>query len=216
MDNSNKNDGEIILEPDTDGKNKKSTTTSDLRQAKQKELVLEQLKKTPIIQMVCEKLNIGRTTFYRWKREDLEFSKACDEAIEDGCLLVNDLAESQLMAAIRDQNMTAIVLWLKTHHPKYRNKMEVTANIKHLDEALTPEQQAVVEQALRLASLIESDVQEPVKEQNNGQQPKQLPAHGAESGSEQQPAGDGQQSATEPKSATTADNRAAGILSTAQ
>lgn len=184
MDNTNKNDKEIVVQSGTGVGDKKSSSTSDIRQAKQKEMVLEQLKKTPIIQMVCEKLNIGRTTFYRWKREDVEFSKACDEAIEDGCLLVNDLAESQLMAAIRDQNMTAIVLWLRTHHPRYKNKMEVTANIKHLDESLTPEQQAVVEQALRLASLIESDVQEPVKENTNGQQPEQLPAGGAGSGSE--------------------------------
>ena len=149
------------------GSSEDSTTyasAADIKQSRQKELIVEQLKKTPIVQMVCEKLGIGRSTYYRWRQEDKEFAKDCDEALEDGFGLVNDLAESQLLGAIRDQNMTAIVFWLRNHHRKYANKLEVNANIKNLNEQLTPEQQATVEQALRLASLIDTTSSEEQKQ----------------------------------------------------
>ena len=122
---------------------------------KNKDLLLEQLRKTPIVQIACDKAGISRATYYRWRKEDEEFSTAADQAIHDGSLLVNDMAESQLMAAIRDRNMTAIIFWLRHHHHSYTNKLEVTAHLKHLDQPLTPEQQAIVEQALKLAALTE-------------------------------------------------------------
>ena len=77
-----------------------------------KEALLEQLRKTPIIQIACEKLNISRMSFYRWKQEDTEFAKKIEEALLDGQLLVNDLAESQLISAIKDRNMHAVMAWL--------------------------------------------------------------------------------------------------------
>ncbi len=123
----------------------------DIKHAKQKELVVEQLKKTPIVQVMCEKLGIGRSTFYRWRKDDPEFAKACDEALEDGCQLVNDLAESQLLSAIKDKNMTAIVFWLRTHHDKYRNKLEVNAKFQAVNESLNPEEEEMLRQALAMA-----------------------------------------------------------------
>lgn len=119
-----------------------------------KELLIEQLKKTPIVQVACEKVGVGRATYYRWHNEDGEFAKLADEAITDGNFLVNDMAESQLMSAIRDKNLTAIIFWLKYHHPTYATKIEVTAKLKHDDEQLTPEQEALVTKALKLAALI--------------------------------------------------------------
>ena len=126
---------------------------------KNKELLLEQLKKTPIIQVACEKSGIGRATFYRWKKEDEEFSLKSDEALTEGSALVNDIAESQLMSAIKDKNLTAIIFWLKHHHRDYATKVEVTARLKADNEILTPEQEALVTKALKLASLL-PDVKE--------------------------------------------------------
>lgn len=123
------------------------------KQETAKAALLEQLKKTPIVQVACEKVGIGRTSFYRWKKEDKEFGEKVDEALLDGNLLVNDMAESQLMAAIRDKNLTAIIFWLKHHHPAYATKVEVNAHLKSVPEELTPEQAETVMQALRLASL---------------------------------------------------------------
>ena len=121
---------------------------------KNKELLIEQLKKTPIVQVSCEKIGIGRATFYRWKQEDPDFATRADEALAEGSSLVNDVAESQLMSAIRDKNLTAIIFWLRNHHPNYANKLEVTARLKADNEVLTPEQEAIVTRALKLASLV--------------------------------------------------------------
>lgn len=121
---------------------------------KNKDLLIEQLKKTPVVQVACEKVGVGRATFYRWKQEDKDFATKADEALLEGSSLVNDVAESQLMSAIRDKNLTAIIFWLKHHHPNYATKVEVTARLKADNEVLTPEQEALVTRALKLASLI--------------------------------------------------------------
>lgn len=131
-----------------------SPSAVDDRIARDKEILLEQLRKTPVVQMACEKTKIGRTTYYRWKREDDAFSAAADEALEEGKLLVNDVAESQLLSAIRDGNFPAVQYWLKHHHPSYRNKLELSGNIRHIDERLTPVQEEEVREALRLMGLL--------------------------------------------------------------
>jgi hypothetical protein len=78
-----------------------------------KKVVLEQLRKVPIVQIACERSDIGRSTFYRWKREDEKFKKAVDEAMEDGEAMINDLSESQLITLIKEKNFPAIQLWLR-------------------------------------------------------------------------------------------------------
>lgn len=124
-----------------------------VRIKKDKELILEQLKKTPIVQLVCEKLGISRATFYRFKQNDETFSEAADKALREGTMLVSDMAESQLVSAIRDRNMTAIMFWLKHHHPSYKTSITVNGSILHVAEKLTPEQQKVVRDALELSAL---------------------------------------------------------------
>lgn len=130
------------------------TKTIEVRQAKDKELLLEQLRKIPIVQVACQKVGVGRATYYRWRKEDKEFAKMADDALAEGNLLVNDMAESQLLSAIRDKNLVAIIFWLKHHHPAYATKMEVTAKFKSLEEKLTPEQEALLTKALKLAALL--------------------------------------------------------------
>lgn len=112
-----------------------------------KALLLEQLKKTPIVQIACEKLSIARATFYRWKTEDKTFANAVDDAVLEGCLLVNDLAESQLIGAVKDRNLTAIMYWLRHHHKDYRNRLGVEGTVNTIQE-LDPEQKALVRKAL--------------------------------------------------------------------
>lgn len=140
--------------------------TIEKRQIKEKGALLEQLKKTPIVQIACEKSGIGRATYYRWRQEDKKFAEMADEALLEGSLLVNDMAESQLMSAIRDKNLGAIIFWLKHHHPNYTTRVEVTARLKSDNETLTSEQEALVTKALQLAALIPS-----VKEDKNNDTP---------------------------------------------
>lgn len=116
-----------------------------------KKLILEQLYKSPIIEVACQKIGISRMTFYRWK-ENQDFSKAVDKAMLDGRLLVNDLAESQLIGAVKDRNFQAIAYWLKHHHPSYKTKIEIEGKINTIQE-MTPEQKELVKKALTLANL---------------------------------------------------------------
>lgn len=124
------------------------------RQSIEKERLVEQLKKTPVVQIACEKSGVSRATYYRWRKDEEDFAKNADTSLLEGSLLVNDIAESQLMSAIKDKNMTAIIFWLKHHHPNYATKVEVTARFKADEETLTPEQDKLVTKALQLAALI--------------------------------------------------------------
>jgi ACT domain-containing protein len=142
-------------------------TTVQKRIDSNKELLIEQLKKTPIVQVACEKVGVGRATYYRWRKEDEEFAKLADEAISEGNFLVNDMAESQLMSAIRDKNLTAIIFWLKHHHASYATRVEVTARLKQDDEQLTPDQEALVMRALKLASVLPSSLPEMTEEKQS-------------------------------------------------
>lgn len=126
--------------------------------------IVEHLRKVPIIQVACERVRLPRATFYRWRKQDNDFAKAVDEALTVGEQLMSDMAESQLLAAIKDKNLTAIIFWLKHHHARYATKVEVTAQLKHAPEELTPEQEAVVMKALELAALAPIKQQEIIEE----------------------------------------------------
>lgn len=127
------------------------------RQQKDKLLLLEQFKRTPVVQVACEKTGVARATYYRWKKEDHQFAGEADNAIRDGIALINDMAESQLISAIRDKSFSAIAYWLNHRHPAYTNRVEITTNRKP-DEPLSPEQQALIQKAIQLAGL--PDVQQ--------------------------------------------------------
>lgn len=123
-------------------------------QQKDKEKLLDQLKKTPIVQVACERCGVPRATYYRWRKDDESFAESCEAAIEESTGFINDMAESQLIAAIKDRNMTAIIYWLKSHHASYATKVQISGEVKHQLEVLTPEQVEVVSHALQLSGLI--------------------------------------------------------------
>lgn len=118
-----------------------------------KKLLLKQLEKTPIVEAACKAIGLPRSTLYRWLKSDPEFAEKCDEVIEISVGRINDLAESQLINAIKDQNMTAITFWLKHHHHSYRNRLEVDARVQAVQQELTPEQAELVTKALQLAGI---------------------------------------------------------------
>lgn len=126
-----------------------------------KSTVVKQLKKTPIVQVSCKKVGISRATFYRWKKEDKKFANDAEAAIEEGLGLINDMAESQLITAIKEGNLTGIIFWLKNHHRQYSPKLEVTT--KDGDIPLTEEQKILIKKSLAMA------YRDNKKEENNGQ-----------------------------------------------
>ncbi len=125
-----------------------------MKKDKLKDAIIQQLKEMPIIQFACKKTGVSRASYYRWRDEDKKFAKASDDSITEGEALITDMSESQLISLIRNRNFQALQLWLRHHHPKYSNKVEVTATFQSPQDELTPEQEAVVREALRLASLV--------------------------------------------------------------
>lgn len=117
-----------------------------------KKLFLENLRKVPIIQVACEKSGVSRATVYRWRDKDKKFRKVLNEALSEGEALVNDMSESQLISLIKEKNFSAIRFWLNHRHEKFKERVEVTTKAE-IQKELTPEQEEVVKEALRLASL---------------------------------------------------------------
>lgn len=89
---------------------------------KTKSAVLKQLKITPVIEIACKKAGIGRSTYYKWRKENENFRRQSDIALKNGRHFINDLAESMLIKTIKDGHLTAIIFWLKNHHPEYSEK----------------------------------------------------------------------------------------------
>lgn len=92
-----------------------------------KKQILRLLEDTPIISAVCSQLGVSRQTFYRWKKEDKEFDKLCEERLGIGTEAVNDLAESVLINQIKGGNMHAVKFWLSN-----KNKDYIRPRPKHL------------------------------------------------------------------------------------
>ena len=140
-----------------------------MKKDKIRDLFLEQIRRLPIVQVACEKVSISRNSVYRWKNEDEEFRKQLDEALIEGEALVNDLSESQLLSLIKDKNWSAISFWLRHRNPKFKERIEITAKIEPPQEKMTPEEKAIVTEALRLSSLILGEGIKKINNVNNTQ-----------------------------------------------
>ena len=96
---------------------------------------MEQAKKTflevlerslGIVSTACEKTGTGRTTHYRWLKDDPEYKEAV-RAIEERTI---DFAESHLHALIKDKNPAATIFFLKTKGKNrgYVERQEIEVN----------------------------------------------------------------------------------------
>jgi len=128
------------------------------RQSKEMKLLIDNLRKIPIVQVACEKTGVSRATFYRWHKSNSTFAKLADESINESVEIVNDMAEAKLVSSIRDGNMTAIVYWLKHRHKAYSNRVEVLGTLSHLGCEITDEYKELINKALRLALPEEKEV----------------------------------------------------------
>lgn len=91
------------------------------RQAKQ---FLDELRKTPNMSAVCNKLGLSRQTIYRWRKE-YDFETEFEECLSQGTDNINDLAESKLIGKIQDGDTRSIIYWLENNHNKYRKPKPV-------------------------------------------------------------------------------------------
>ncbi len=134
-------------------------------QQKDKQKFLEKLAKTPIVEVACKQTGLPRTTYYRWLKQDKAFAEACDEAAQRSSDLINDMAEAQLITAIKEGNLTAVMYWLNHRHRAYATKVEIGGKLALENYQLTPEQQELVQRALLQSNLLTSNKED----QQNGQ-----------------------------------------------
>jgi len=133
--------------------NDKKQNTIHERQQREKEAILAQLRRLPVVQIALEKAEVGRTTYARWRAEDDEFRKAADDAMSEGDAVMNDMSEVQLFSLVKDKkHFGAIRYRLSRCHPKYADKLQLSGSISVKDEHLTPEQEEMVRVALRLVA----------------------------------------------------------------
>lgn len=80
-----------------------------------KEAILKALENSlGVVTLACKQADIPRSTYYKWLKEDNEFSKSVKE-IENIAL---DFAESQLHTQIKDGSTSATIFYLKTKGKK--------------------------------------------------------------------------------------------------
>ena len=133
-----------------------------------KEKLLEALKENHIIYAACRKVGVSKSTYYRFRESDPEFAAAADAALQEGIELVNDAAESNIVTEIKNRDKDASKFWLKHRHPAYSTKIHVETS-KH-DPDITPEQEALLQKAIKLAGLDESEDQTQAPGNNHDKQ----------------------------------------------
>ena len=122
------------------------------RQNKFKELIIEQLKKTPIIEVAAQKVGIGRASYYRWRHQDEKFAQEAENALFEGVSFMNDLAESKLLSSVKEGNLTGIIFWLKNRHDAYKTRVEISSGQKD-EVVITDEQEEIIKKAIGLSQI---------------------------------------------------------------
>lgn len=93
-----------------------------------------------IVTPACRAVGISRWTHYRWLREDEDYRRTVEEMGD----IALDFAENKLMTAMNQNDITAIIFYLKTKGKKrgYVERVEFAPHLKPSInmEKLTPDQ----------------------------------------------------------------------------
>lgn len=82
--------------------------------------LLEELEKTGIAQIACDKVGVSRNSFYRWMKEDQDFLERVNEAKSLGEGVVSDVALSNVITGIKNRDAMFTKYWLSHRHPDFR------------------------------------------------------------------------------------------------
>jgi hypothetical protein len=110
--------------------------------------LIDELRKTPIIQVACDRHGVSRQSVYRWMKEDDSFLSEVEEAVFEGSGLVNDAAESNVLNGIKNKDAGYTKFWLKHRHPQFRTPFYIR------DES----RDVIVQQQAELAKRAEKEI----------------------------------------------------------
>lgn len=106
-----------------------------------KEKLLKEIEKSGNVYLSCMKTGIDKATFYRWKKDDKQFSKKATEAVKRGRESNCDLAEHALMLNVKEKKMDAIKYVLshqsRIYKPKDRKVFLVHSNTNNSEKAVS-------------------------------------------------------------------------------
>ena len=92
------------------------------------------------LSLTAEALGIDRTTLWEWRKNFPELEQKLNDYDES----LGDLAESKLMMAINEGNLTAIIFYLKTKHKGrgYIEGQEIKATVSTAIKGMSQEEAA--------------------------------------------------------------------------
>lgn len=82
--------------------------------------LVEEIEKTPLVHVACDKVGISRNTFYRWMKEDKKFLERINESMSLGSGFVSDVALSNVLSGIKNKDAMYTKYWLSHKHPDFR------------------------------------------------------------------------------------------------
>lgn len=107
------------------------------RTAAAKKRFLEFYRKTMChVELACKGSEVGKTTIYRWKKEDQEFRLKMEQTIDD----VPEMFENKLKEMAIQGDGAMIRFWLGRRHPDYKQKVEHSGVVLNIYANLTDEQ----------------------------------------------------------------------------
>ena len=97
--------------------------------ATKKKLFLEVLATSRgIITLVTDKTNIGRSTYYHWKKTDLEFKRSVNEILKSR---IEHIEDKLLMKALEGDDTRAMIYMVERLSKKKTNKKESVSHVFH-------------------------------------------------------------------------------------
>jgi hypothetical protein len=127
------------------------------------------------LQTACDKAGVGRSTYYLWRRDDKDFLQKAEGALRIGKEFINDMCESMLIKNIQAANNTALIFWLKNHHPEYCEK--ILHKYELAEQTITEAEGLEIARALTnigLASILRKETRNKLDERAKEQKQKEL------------------------------------------
>ncbi|MFA6430452.1 MAG: hypothetical protein WC229_00980 [Candidatus Paceibacterota bacterium] len=124
-----------------------------------KQKLLKELEKSGNVYVSCIRVNVERSTFYRWKSENKVFRENANRAINRGKENGSDIAEHSLMQLVKEKDMSAIKYYLGHNSPRYKKPTTNKVVITHQSMAQPdPEKSEVhIEEVFQMADKLIED-----------------------------------------------------------
>lgn len=90
-----------------------------MKSERHRQKIIEELRRTPIVEIACKNAGVGRTAFYEWLKRNKKFRAQVEDAMLSSRATVTDLAESKLIGKIKEGSFKEIEFWLRNNSSTY-------------------------------------------------------------------------------------------------